>query len=82
MKYLGVKVLFPLDNSRKQQYWHCYPQMYLVRLRRPPPPPPPGPGDWKLAGDIAKVALAGAGITSPNLEEANIKNTKNLKNSC
>ena len=53
-------------------------QMYLVRLRRPPPPPPPGPRDWKLAGDIAKVALAGAGITSPNLEEANIKNTKNL----
>ena len=56
--------------------------MYLVRLRRPPPPPPPGPGDWRLAGDIAKVALAGAGITSPSLEEANIKNTKNLKNNC
>ena len=79
MKYLGVKVIFPLDNSRKQ---YCYPQMYLVRLRRPPPPPPPGPGDWRLAGDIAKLALAGAGITSPNLEEANIKDTKNFKNSC
>ena len=78
MKYLGVKVVSPLDNSRKQ---YCYPQMYLVRLRRPPPPPP-GPGDWRLAGDIAKLALAGAGITSPNLEEANIKDTKNFKNSC
>ena len=50
--------------------------MYLVRLRRPPPPPPPSATDWRLAGGIAKVALAGAGITSPNIE-ANIKHIKN-----
>ena len=54
-------------------------QMYLVRLRRPPPPPPPGPRDWRLAGDIAKLALAGAGMTSPSLAETNINN---IKNSC
>jgi len=54
-------------------------KMYLVRLRRPPPPPPPEPRDWRLAGDIAKLALAGAGITAPTLAETNINN---IKNSC
>ena len=38
-------------------------KMYLVRLRAAPKPA----GDWRHCDQIAKLALAGAGIVSPSI---------------